>query len=101
MTAAEPAALARVIVATGLNVRQAERLARGSGEETAKVAPAKDVNTAALEADLTAALGLKVNIRSRTVRGQPKGGVVRIAYGTLEQLDEVCRRLCHHTASGP
>ena len=101
LTAAEPAALARVIVAKGLNVRQAERLARGLGEKTAKVAPAKDVNTAALEADLTAALGLKVNIQSRTVRGQPKGGVVRIAYGTLEQLDEVCRRLCHHTASGP
>ena len=101
LTATDPGALAREIVAKGLNVRQAERLAQGSGKKTASAPAQTDVNTAALEADLTNALGLKVKIQPRTVRGQPKGGVVRIAYGTLEQLDEVCRRLCHHTMTSP
>ena len=99
LTAPEPAALAREIVAKGLNVRQAERLAQGSGKKAVRLPPQNDVNTAALEADLTTALGLKVKIQARRVRGQPKGGVVLIAYGTLEQLDEVCRRLCHHAST--
>ena len=92
----EPEALAREVVAKGLNVRQTERLAAGPAKKKGSPSPPKDVNTAALEADLSAALGLKVAVQDRIVRGQPKGGVVRITYETLEQLDEVCRRLCHH-----
>ena len=44
--------------------------------------------TLALEADLSAARGLKVEISDRGGRGE-----VRVHYATLEQLDEVCRRL--------
>ncbi len=97
LAATAPEALATRVVARGLNVRQTERLASGSAKKRGDpVVARKDVNTAALESDLSSALGLKVVIQDRTVRGQPKGGVVRIAYETLEQLDEVCWRLCHH-----
>ena len=52
----------------------------------------KDANTVALEHDLSSALGLHVDISHKG----DAGGSVRINYKTLEQLDEVCRRLCHH-----
>jgi ParB family transcriptional regulator, chromosome partitioning protein len=93
--AAEPEALARKIVDRGMNVRQAERLAQGETPKKAKVASLqsatahKDADTRALEANLSAALGLTVII---DFAGE--GGEVRIRYGTLEQLDEVCRRIC-------
>jgi len=43
-----------------------------------------------LEANLTNALGLAVTV---DFAGE-SGGEVRIKYTSLEQLDEVCRRLC-------
>jgi ParB family chromosome partitioning protein len=52
----------------------------------------KDANTLALEHDLSSELGLHVDISHKG----DTGGSVRINYKTLEQLDEVCRRLCHH-----
>ncbi len=97
LTAEGVEALARQVVAKGLNVRQTERLvSKRAAKKGAAASSFKDVNTTALEADISAALGLKVVIQDRIVRGQPKGGVVRIAYQTHEQLDEVCRRLCQH-----
>jgi len=93
VTAEDPAALARRIVDEGLSVRQAEALAQeptrlpvAGGRSTAP-AP-KDADTLALEKALTDATGLKVTI----AHGQ-KGGELKIAYRTLEQLDEICRRL--------
>jgi len=103
---ANPEALARRIVAEGLTVRQAERLAKGgdavsgaaSGERTAKPAgggapskaPAasKDPDTLALERDLTVLLGLKV-----TIEFHGQGGSLTVHYQTLEQLDDVLHRL--------
>lgn len=87
--APDPGALARAIVAKGLNVRQAEQLARGEkpGGKT-RAAAAKDADTKALEAEMTSRLGLKVMINHR---GQ--GGMVMIRYQTLEQLDDLLRRL--------
>ena len=38
------------------------------------------------------ALGMAVDIRHQGERG----GEVTVAYKTLEQLDEICRRLAHH-----
>ena len=54
--------------------------------------PEKDPDTVALEGDVTRALGLAVDI---THRGE-KGGTLKIAYTSLEQLDDLCRRLIHH-----
>jgi ParB family transcriptional regulator, chromosome partitioning protein len=82
--------LAGEIIKRGLNVRQVESLARASGRQQGRRAgrPAKDTDTAALETRLTGALGLVVAIDHR-----PEGGVVQIRYRTIEQLDEVVRRL--------
>ena len=91
--ATDPQALAADIVAKSLNVRQAEQLAKAPAHRR-RASPArdKDTNTLALEDDISMALGLTVNIQDRS----PQGGRVTIKYDTLEQLDEVCRRLCHH-----
>ncbi|MCC7267517.1 MAG: ParB/RepB/Spo0J family partition protein [Caulobacteraceae bacterium] len=91
-TAPDPAALAQDVVARGLSVRQAEALAR-RGPPAAKPskpsAPVnKDTDTRALEEDLAEVLGLKVDIIDRGGRGE-----LRLEYETLEQLDDLCRRL--------
>lgn len=86
--------LAENIIARGLSVREAEKLAK-AGSETAKPGPgsarapeSKDADTKALEADIAARLGLAVDIRHGA-----KGGEIRVHYQTLEQLDDICRRL--------
>jgi ParB family transcriptional regulator, chromosome partitioning protein len=49
--------------------------------------PEKDADTLALEKMLSDATGVKV------INAQGKGGEMRIAYKSLEQLDDLCRRL--------
>jgi len=83
-----PEALAEQIIALGMSVRQAEGLARAKTGR-AKAKPIKDADTRALEASLSVILGLAVEINDRGDRG----GEVRIAYRSLEQLEDVCRRL--------
>ena len=98
-TAPDPAALAQEIVSKGFSVREAEGLARraldrpepagaSSGSSKADKAADKDADTRALERDVADRLGLEVDIRHGA-----KGGEVRIQYATLEQLDDLCRRL--------
>jgi ParB family chromosome partitioning protein len=93
LTAADPMALAEQVIARGLSVRDTEALARkaangGAAPKPAAPRSAKDADTQALEVDLSEVLGLSVEVQDR-------GGVgeLRIKYQTLEQLDEVCRRL--------
>ncbi len=85
-------ALAREIAEKGLNVRQAERLAKsGHKPKSPREAAApsgKDADCRALEHDLTETLGLKVSIDS-----QGSGGKLSIEYKTLEQLDDLLQRL--------
>jgi ParB family transcriptional regulator, chromosome partitioning protein len=82
-------ALARDIVARGLNVRQVEMLVREQPASRAPRKPAvKDADTAALEKRLTDALGLKVAIDHKGEHGS-----VHIAYRDLDQLDEIVKRL--------
>lgn len=91
----DAAALAERVLAEGLTVRATEALARDSAGKGAAARKAsgprkapKDADTAALENDLEEALGMSVEVADR-------GGVgeVKIRYATLEQLDEICRRL--------
>jgi ParB family chromosome partitioning protein len=86
----EAAAAAHRIVAAGLSVREAEALGgERSGKKAKKAKPAgKDHDTLALEKSLGDRLGLAV-----TIDHKANGGEVRVRYSTLEQLDDVCRRL--------
>lgn len=88
----DPDALAKTIVDKGLSVRDAEKLAQKalSGGETKKTsAPVqKDADTLALERSLSDRLGLSVQIDHKS-----NGGQIRISYKTLDQLDDICRRL--------
>jgi ParB family chromosome partitioning protein len=89
--APDPMGLAEEIVTNNLNVRAAERLAQSGkavGKRPVKEPAPKDVDTLALERDLSNLLGLKVNITFSS-----KGGELSIQYHTLEQLDDVLRRL--------
>lgn len=84
--------LASEIVKKGLSVRDVERLVSDkklnkSGSK-AKKSPEKDTDTRALEKSIADNLGLTVAIQH-----EKDGGHVRVAYKTLEQLDEVVRRL--------
>jgi len=97
ITAPNPAALAQQIVEEGLNVRQAEALARRAAEGPkpgkAKARPGAaagegGADIAALEQDLTDALGLPVSLADRGGKGE-----LTLRYSTLEQLDDLCRRL--------
>jgi ParB family transcriptional regulator, chromosome partitioning protein len=89
----DPELMAREIIEHGLNVRQVEALAQEQKARPAKstkrrAGARKDADTAAVERRLSDALGLVVDIEHRG-----KGGVLRIRYRDVEQLDEVVRRL--------
>ncbi|WP_192384254.1 ParB/RepB/Spo0J family partition protein [Mesorhizobium silamurunense] len=94
VTAEDPAGLAKRIVKEGLSVRQAEALAQmPAGPTPAKTksaasAPEKDPDTLALEKLMTDTIGMIVSIEHKG-----KGGTLRVNYRTLDQLDELCRRL--------
>ncbi len=91
LNAPNPLQLAERVVKQDLNVRQTEKLAQagpGRGVRRAREAAGKDADTMALERELTSRLGLKVDIRHLGI-----GGTLTIAYDTLEQLDDVLRRL--------
>ncbi len=93
VTATDPVALARRIVDDGLSVRQAEALAQQPESSAAKprkprAGEDKDPDTLALEKLLSDVTGLLV-----TISHKDRGGELRIGYKTLDQLDDLCRRL--------
>lgn len=95
--APDPLALARRVIAGGMTVRATEALAseakpdRGKSAHKRNAAAKKDADTRALEADLSRALGLPVEILHK---GE-SGGSLRISYASLDQLDDLCQRLIH------
>lgn len=111
----KPEELADEIIRRGLNVRQAENLARAGMPEIerkprggaregagAKAAPApviggvsqetkpKDADVLALESTLSESIGVKVSINEAP--GGQKGQIV-LSYESLQQLDDILRRL--------
>jgi ParB family chromosome partitioning protein len=105
ITSDDSAKLAREVIKKGLSVRETEKLAKkpmgnifsDDGKTKKPSAPAKDADTKALEADLSANLGMKVSLNHK-----PGGetGQVTISYDTLDQLDHLCRILTSsHSAS--
>ena len=95
ITSPDPLGLARHVVKSGLSVRETERLAKKpaapiSAQPDAKPASEKDADTKALEGDLMAALGMKVSLQHKP--GQ-EDGQMTLHYRSLEQLDDLCRKL--------
>ncbi len=84
----DPEARAREIVEGAMNVRQAEQrskaIRKGDGGQVRE-----DPNIKVIESNLSKILGLKVKI----VHKGDKGGDIRISYKTLEQFDDIARRL--------
>jgi ParB family chromosome partitioning protein len=84
---ADPEARARELIEGAMTVRQAEQRSvkpkKGGGK------PRTDPNIADLEANISNRLGLKAQV----IHKGDKGGEIRIRYKTLEQLDDLTRRL--------
>jgi ParB family chromosome partitioning protein len=94
LVANDPLALAQLIVAKGLSVRETEELVKresapsragGAKKPVRKIA---DADVRALERDLANSLGLEVELK---VRGM--GGELRLRYRDLDQLDGLLSRL--------
>jgi len=94
VTAPNPEELAKLIAKDGLSVRQVEALMQ-EGQSPKKLSARKsleakkDADTLALEKSLSDLLGMKVGLVFKT----DGTGEVKILYRSLEQLDEICRRL--------
>jgi ParB family chromosome partitioning protein len=92
ITARDPAALAVEVVRRGLNVRQAEALAKRNNDNPQihkrKAVSKQDGDALALEKELERAIGLKVRIQT-----QGNAGSLTLFYKDLDQLDDVMKRL--------
>lgn len=93
----DPAELADIAFVNGLSVRETEALARRAVEgpkptkakgSTSGASGEGAADVAALQQDLADALGLKVQLADKGGKGE-----LSIRYGSLEQLDDLCRRL--------
>ncbi|WP_390911675.1 ParB/RepB/Spo0J family partition protein [Pseudosulfitobacter sp. SM2401] len=101
ITASNPSELAKLVIKDGLSVRATEALVKreqdgrsdnnifGDGKKPSTRSD-KDADTKALEGDLSAGLGMKVVLNHKN--GAESGQMV-IAYNTLDDLDELCRKL--------
>ena len=90
----DPAAIAKEIVARGLNVRQTEALAKlhmDNPEIHIAVAKRREAITAdaiALERDIERVIGMKVRIAPKG-----KGGSLTVTYHSLDQMDALIQKL--------
>ena len=89
VTCDNPLAIAKQIISLGLSVRDAERLAKNVSEKKVSnkaKTKEKPADTVLLEADLSAALKMKVSINHE--EGKEKG-LISIAYKSLDELDRI------------
>ena len=87
VTCDNPLAIAKQIISLGLSVRDAERLAKNVSEKKVSnktKTKEKPADTVLLEADLSAALKMKVSINHE--EGKEKG-LISITYKSLDELD--------------
>jgi len=87
----EQVAVAKQVVARGLNVRQTEELVRAAVKTTGAtgVKPARDADTRRLEQNLGQTLGQPVQIR-HTKKGT---GKLVISYSSLDELDGILSKM--------
>lgn len=92
LASGNPEELLEKILSEGLSVRGAEDEARKTAAAIGKKPKGgriKDPNTAALEKEISATLGLRV-----TIAGKGQNGTLMIHYQNLDQLDDLLKRLC-------
>ncbi|MEM8776569.1 MAG: ParB/RepB/Spo0J family partition protein [Pseudomonadota bacterium] len=105
VTSDDALALAKLVIRKGLSVRETEKLAKDANENifkdsskpNAPKSSTKDADTKALEADLAANLGMKVSLDHSAGK---EGGSMTIKYKSLDQLDDLCRRLTANRSDG-
>ena len=89
VTCDNPLAIAKQIISLGLSVRDAERLAKNVSEKKVSnktKTKEKPADTVLLEADLSAALKMKVSINHEDGR---ENGLMSITYKSLSELDRI------------
>lgn len=96
INAPDPVALARRAAASGLTVREVEKLVREASNAPRRPASrprgregTKDADTRLLEGDLSAAIGMRVSIE----HAGDGSGELRIRYRDLDDLDRLCQKL--------
>lgn len=90
--ARDPEGLARMVVERNISVRETERLAQlpdAKPRILSRRHASRSADITALEKELAGILGLRVQLR----HDESGHGEVRISYATLEQFEEVCRKL--------
>lgn len=96
ITCPNPAAMAQTVLQKGLSVRQTEELVRklrsgpSQPRPPAGTAAEKDADTRSIESDLSASLGMRVQITHEAGTGK---GTIAVRYGSLEELDALCQAL--------
>jgi ParB family chromosome partitioning protein len=99
VTIEDSEALVKKIIDGGLSVRQTEMLVKKSQERRDPAGQnvrlpqnktEKDADTRALEEDLGAATGVKVSLSHKP---NAESGQLTLHYSSLEQLDDLCRKL--------
>lgn len=94
LTTPDPMGLARKAIANGWSVREVETQAKRASAPRSPVrrrtGPIKDADTAALEGDLSAAIGMPVSIDYDPASGE---GRLTIKYKDLQALDDLVRLL--------
>lgn len=95
ITAEQPSTLAQQVIQKGLSVRETESLAKKAAGGPRRIPSVrqtgeKDADTRALEADLSAHLGMRVIIDHGSAG---EGGVISVRYVSLDELDQICRAL--------
>ncbi len=93
LSVSNPEMVAQLIIQENMSVREAEGIVQDQAQSAGKTLRArsrteKDPDTIALERTISDVLGLKVTLDHRG-----DGGELKIRYNSLEQLDDLCRRL--------
>lgn len=90
LAAPDPVALAEQIVSKGLSVRAAERWVHmaAHADERARGSAGRDANIQFIERKVSQHLGMKVRINHKS-----PGGKMTITYTSLDELDELVKRL--------
>jgi ParB family chromosome partitioning protein len=94
ITAKDPEALARQVIAASLSVRETEQLAQASeareGVVRKNAKPPKDVDTLGLEREMRDRLGMKVSV---DLKSDGKAGTLKITFKNLDELDTLIQKL--------